>query len=90
MDGAVDPSSVANSMITFSGHRIVTNSAGDVGFVFPNSGGTTSVTGSFAGSDHGAGSSASAYTDMTEKEVGGNCKSSGLPSLTGTGTVTLS
>ncbi|MFZ0170921.1 MAG: hypothetical protein WAL04_04475 [Acidimicrobiales bacterium] len=77
-------------MVTFSGHRIVTNSAGDVGFVFPNSGGTASVTGSFAGSDHGAGSSASSYTDMTEKGVLSTCRSSGLPSLTGTGMVTLS
>jgi hypothetical protein len=68
----------------------VTNSAGDVGFVFPNSGGTTSVTGSFAGSDNGAGSSASAYTDMTAQGVLSTCQSSGLPSLTGAGTVALS
>ncbi len=84
------PSSIANSMVTFSGHAIETNSAGDVGFVFPNSGGSASVTGSFAGSDKGAGSSASTYTDMTEHGVLSTCRSSGLPQLTGKGTVTLS
>ena len=84
------PSSIASSTVTFSGHAIESNRAGDVGFVFPNSGGTASVTGSFAGSDHGALSSAAAYTDMTEQGVRNTCKSLGLPRLTGTGTVKLS
>lgn len=84
------PSSIENSMVTFSGHQIVTNSAGDVGFVFPNSGGTASVMGSFAGNDNGASSSASSYTDMSAANVLSTCRASGLPSLTGTGTVTLS
>jgi hypothetical protein len=85
------PSTVRSSVVTFSGYGGVTNASGGEGFKLPNAGGTTKVTGSFAGSDHGAGSTATTYSNQTGTQLLTACGSSaGLPSLqVTTGTLTL-
>jgi hypothetical protein len=50
---------------TFSGVNYIHNNAGDVGFTIPNTGGTASLKGSFAGKNHGAQSTITAFTNMT-------------------------
>jgi hypothetical protein len=58
------------------------NSAGDEGFTLPASGGTAKVTGSFAGSDLGATSTAQTFSNQTGKQLLTACGSSaGLASL---------
>ncbi len=52
-----------------------------MGFTFPNPGGTTKVTGSFAGSDHGASSSATVFFDRTAVQLLAACRTSGLVSM---------
>jgi hypothetical protein len=85
------PSSIQPTVATFSGSAIGTNGAGEAGFVLPNPGGTASVTGSFAGSDNGAATTASLYTTMTESQILSTCDaSSGLSSLSFGGSGTLS
>jgi hypothetical protein len=76
------PSSIRDSVVTFSGYGGVTNTSGGEGFKLPNAGGTAKVTGSFAGSDRGAGSTATTYSDQTGTQLLTACGSSaGLPSL---------
>lgn len=66
------------SVTAFSGYTTGTNGSGDAGFILPNSGGTGTTTGSFAGS----GAHAAAYSNMTEAQILAACGSpSGLKSL---------
>jgi hypothetical protein len=59
--------------------------------MLPKSGATAKVTGSFAGSDHGAGTTATAFSGETTTQLLGACESSaGLTSIAVTsGSVTL-
>lgn len=71
--GAWEPSSIHPTTASFSGYTIVTSATGDVGFTVPNTGGRASVSGSFAGKDHGARSTATVYTNMTTAQVETAC-----------------
>lgn len=86
------PGSVHASQASFSSDGIVSDSAGHLGFGLPGSGGTATVTGSFAGSDNGAKSSATTYSTLTAAELQSACASpAGVASLTvASGSVTLS
>ncbi|HXX89287.1 MAG TPA: hypothetical protein VEI83_03570 [Acidimicrobiales bacterium] len=86
------PSSIAPTTVSFSGSATGPNSAGDLGFAVPGPGGTATVTGSFAGADNGAHSTASAYTSFPESELRATCQGpGGLSSVTMTsGSVDLS
>jgi hypothetical protein len=53
----------------------VYNKAGDVGFTVPNTGGSATVTGSFAGTDHGKHSTATVFTNMTPIQFRDDCLS---------------
>lgn len=67
---------------TFSGFAFVFAANGDVGVMIPNNGGTARITGSFAGTNHGATSTAVGYINRTAKEVRAACLSpQGLSSL---------
>jgi hypothetical protein len=71
---------------TFSGFDFAFAANGDVGVAIPNVGGTAHITGSFAGHNHGATSSAVAYINLTAQQVRAACLSSrGLTSLKITG-----
>ncbi len=85
------PSTIRQSLVTFSGYGGASNTSGDEGFTLPNAGGGTKVTGSFAGSDHGAGSTAATFSNQTGSELLAACgSSSGLTSIQVTsGTLTL-
>jgi hypothetical protein len=85
------PTTVRPSVLTFSGYGGTTGPSGGEGFKLPNPGGTAKVTGSFSGSDHGAGSSALALSNETTTQLLSACGSpSGLTSVQVTsGTVTL-
>ena len=84
------PPSILPSTLTFSGYSIVSKPSGSGGFTFPDPGGTAKVTGSFAGSDGGAGSTATIYFDPSVAQIQTVCRSSGLASIPVTsGTVTL-
>jgi hypothetical protein len=77
--GTWRPTSIRPTTATFSGYAYVFSKAGDIGFTVPNVGGTARVTGSFAGQDHGATSTATAYTNMTLTQFRAACLSaSGL------------
>jgi hypothetical protein len=83
---------IANSTVKFSGDMGATEPTSmDAGFTLPNTGGTASVTGSYPGTDHGATSSSTVYTNMTGTAIGAACASAtGLASLTlDAGTITL-
>jgi len=67
------PSSVHATVATFSGYAVVMNSAGDIGFGLPASGGTASVAGSFAGSDNGSASKATTYSALTSTQLLAEC-----------------
>ena len=87
------PSSVHASVVSFSGYVIVTEATtADVGFSLPDTGGTAKVVGSFAGTDHGAKSTATIYSTMTSTQALAACATgSGLASLSlAAGVVTLS
>jgi hypothetical protein len=76
------PSTIRPSVLTFSGYSAAMNSAGDEGFTLPTSGGTAKVTGSFAGSDLGATSTAQTFSNQTGTQLLASCGSSaGLASL---------
>jgi hypothetical protein len=67
---------------TFSGFAFTFATNGDVGVVIPNEGGTAHITGSFAGTNHGASSTAAGFINLTALEVRAACKSpQGLPLL---------
>lgn len=73
--GTWRPSSIHSTTASFSGYDFVYSAVGDVGFTAPNPGGTARVTGSFAGKDHGARSSVTAYTNMTPSHFEAGCLS---------------
>lgn len=82
---------IAPSRVSFSSDKVVTNGAGDVGFTLPGTGGTASVKGSYAGTDKGASSTATVYTNQTEAQIGTRCGTrtgvSKLKITSGSGTI---
>jgi len=81
IDLAWTPPTIRQSVLTFSGYAGA-SSSGNEGFTLPNAGGTAKVTGSFAGSDHGAGSTAATFSNQTGMQLLTACgSSSGLTSL---------
>jgi len=85
------PATVHQSVLTFSGYGGATGPSGGEGFTLPKPGATAKVTGSFAGADHGAGSTATAFSGQTTAQLLTACESSaGLTSIAVTsGSVTL-
>jgi len=71
----VDPKSVHSTSASFSGFSFLQNKAGQEGFTIPNTGGNASVTGSFAGKDHGKRSVVTVYTNLTIAKFRTACKS---------------
>ncbi len=83
-----DPGTIKPSVVAFSGYQSTT--AGGTGFVFPGQGHTVKVSGSFAGSNGGSGSSASVFTNENTIELLGACKGAGISSIPiSSGTLTL-
>jgi hypothetical protein len=79
---AWSPSSIHASVATFSGYAIVTDASSHIGFGLPNSGGTASIAGSFAGADNGAASKATTYSGQTQTTLLAACATAaGVPSL---------
>ncbi|HLN41111.1 MAG TPA: hypothetical protein VK215_01570 [Acidimicrobiales bacterium] len=91
IDIAWTPATVHPSIVTFTGYGGASGPSGGEGFTLPKSGATAKVTGSFAGSDHGAGSTATAFSGQTTTQLLTACESSaGLTSIAVTsGSVTL-
>lgn len=76
------PSTIRPSVLTFSGYSPVMNSSGQEGFTLPAAGGTAKVSGSFAGSDLGGGSTSQIFSNQTGTQLLTACGSSaGLASL---------
>ncbi|MGD0379876.1 MAG: hypothetical protein ABSC30_07815 [Acidimicrobiales bacterium] len=76
------PSTVLPTVLTFSGYGGASGVSGDEGFTLPDAGGTAKVTGSFAGTDHGSGSSAATFSGQTATQLLASCGSStGLTSI---------
>lgn len=74
--------SVAPSVLRFSGFAATVNQAGDVGFAFPGQGHQAVMSGSFAGADHGALSTASVETGEQAGQILDSCSGpSGLASI---------
>jgi streptogramin lyase len=72
------------SVVSYSGERVVTNGSGDEGFSIPGTGNTSNTIGSFAG-----GSTLTAYTSDTSSSLTGACdRQKGVKHLTLTGTFT--
>ena len=69
------PKSVHSTSASFSGFSFVKNPAGKEGFTMPNTGGTASVTGSFAGKDHGKRSVVTLYTNLSIADFTKACES---------------
>jgi hypothetical protein len=86
--GTWKPNSIHSTTASFSGFSFVNNKAGKAGFTVPNVGGKAVVTGSFAGTDHGARSTATFYTNMSALQFHAAClKPGGLarqPIVSGT------
>jgi hypothetical protein len=73
------PRSITKSTFRFSGYSLAVSPTGQRGFSLPGPGGTARVTGSFAGADRGARSSAVGYLDLTASQFAAECASgSGL------------
>jgi hypothetical protein len=97
---AWSPNSIHDTVATFSGVTFMQNNAGDVGLTIPNTGGTASLKGSFAGKDHGAQSTITAFTNMTLGQFKAACDStaglsrysivSGTAKFSGSGSATSS
>ncbi len=85
------PSTIRPTVLTFSGYGGASGTSGDEGFTLPDAGGTAKVMGSFAGADHGSGSTAATFSGQTATELLASCGSStGLTSIEVTsGTVVL-
>ena len=85
------PTTIAPSAVGFSSKESTTNGNGDFGFVYPAPGGTSSVAGSYEGTDSGASSSASVFSNVTETTLLNDCSSKkGLKKLTiTTGSISL-
>ena len=69
------PKSVHSTSASFSGFSFLQNKAGQEGFTIPNTGGNASVTGSFAGKDHGKRAVVTVYTNLTIAKFRTACKS---------------
>jgi hypothetical protein len=84
------PATVHPSVLTFSGYGAASSPSGE-GFRLPKAGATAKVTGSFAGSDHGASSTATAFSGQTTTQLLTACESTaGLTSIAVTsGSVSL-
>lgn len=89
---AWSPSSIHASVASFGGYAIVTDATQHTGFGLPNAKGSVSVAGSFAGTDNGAKSTASTYSNLTSSQLLTACgTAAGLPALAiSSGTVTFS
>jgi hypothetical protein len=89
---AWSPSSIHATVASFGGYAIVTDAAQHIGFGLPNAKGSVTVAGSFAGTDNGAKSTASTYSNLTSVQLLTACgTAAGLPALAiATGTVTFS
>jgi hypothetical protein len=76
------PDTVHASTIHLSGYSIAVGPSGGGGFTLPNKGGTSTVNGSFAGSDHGSSSTSAIYSDEGVGALVAACGSaSGLASI---------
>lgn len=84
------PKRIEPTSVSFTGFD-VTSQNGNYGFTLPGTGHTASLTGSFAGTDGGATSIASIFSDQGSSQILAACgSSSGLSAVTITsGTVTL-
>lgn len=69
------PTSIHSTAGTFSGFTFLQNKAGEEGFTLPNTRGTASVTGSFAGKNHGSLSRVTVYTNLTIARFRAACES---------------
>jgi hypothetical protein len=69
------PKSIHPTAGSFSGFSFVKNKADYEGFTMPSTGGTASVKGSFAGKNHGARSTITAYTNLTVAKFAAACES---------------
>jgi hypothetical protein len=89
---AWSPSSIHATVASFGGYAIVTDATQHTGFGLPNAKGSVSVAGSFAGTDNGAKSTASTYSNLTSVQLLTACgTAAGLPALAiSSGTVTFS
>jgi len=89
---ALSPGSIHATVASFSGYAIVSDAAQHIGFGLPNAKGSANVAGSFAGTDNGAKSTASTYSDLTSTQLFVDCgTAAGVPTLPiATGTVTFS
>jgi hypothetical protein len=78
------PTTIQPSAVSFSSKESTTGGPNnDFGFVYPAPGGTSSVAGSYEGTDSGASSSASVYSNVTESTLLSQCSSKkGLKKLT--------
>ena len=75
------PSTVHPSVVSFSGYAPTAAGSGS-GLLFPEAGGKARVTGSFAGSNGGAGSTATAFIDQNEAQLLSACEgATGISSL---------
>jgi len=86
--GTWKPNTIHSTTASFSGFSFVNSKAGKAGFTVPNVGGKAVVTGSFAGTDHGARSTATVYTNLSALQFHAACmKPAGLarePIVSGT------
>jgi hypothetical protein len=84
------PKSVHSTSASFSGFSFLQNEAGQEGFTIPNTGGSASAAGSFAGKDHGKRSVVTLYTNLTIAKFRTACKSkvglTGYKVISGTAT----
>jgi len=89
---AWSPGSIHATVASFSGYAIVSDAAQHIGFGLPNAKGSANVAGSFAGTDNGAKSTASTYSDLTSTQLFVDCgTAAGVPTLPiATSTVTFS
>lgn len=85
------PSTIAPSVVSFSGFSPGESSSGALGFTFPGSDSTAKTTGSFTGSDNGRRSTAAAYTTQNLKQLIAACSTAaGIASIAiSSGHVTL-
>jgi len=76
------PASIAPTTAIFSGFSVTTNDSGSPGFAFPGVGHQAKVTGSFAGTNRGALSTAVVFTNQGVDELAAECsRPSGMASI---------
>lgn len=72
------PATVRPTVVSFSGYKVAANASGEYGFTLPDTGGSATVTGSFAGPT----ASAATYSNSTAAQIAAACGSSaGLTTL---------